>query len=77
MDFQGVPIAVHTVAKKRAAKPGPADHRVSIVTFRCRPSYRDWLAEFAEEFRVTPTQLLDQGLECLAKQRGFKAPPKR
>ncbi len=71
------PLSGATVAKKRGPVPRPDDERTATITFRCRPVYRDWLASFAENQRDIPSRLIDMGLVCLAKQLGYKPPPKR
>jgi hypothetical protein len=70
------------MAKKRANKPGPkpgppAEQREEIIAVRCKSAYKEWLQEFADSERSTPTNLIDKGLAELAKALKFKAPPKR
>lgn len=61
------------VAKKKAAKPS----RTDSITIRCTPGFKVWLDGFADNQRLTPTLLIEQGLVDLAKTREYKAPPKR
>lgn len=48
-----------------------------IVNFRGSLEYKAWLDEFAGDQRLTVTSLIDQALSELARQRGFRVPPKR
>jgi hypothetical protein len=46
------------------------------VTVRCRPGFRAWVMEFAMKLRITP-KLVEHGLEALARERRYTAPPER
>lgn len=68
------------VAKKRSKpgpKPTPDGPREALIAMKCRPEYKDWVQRFADQNRVTPSQLLDIALVRLAAEQGFEAPPKR
>jgi len=71
-----------TMAKKRTNKPGPkpaapGEQREDIVAVRCRTVWKEWLQEFADRERSTPTALIDQALAESAAKRAFREPPKR
>ncbi len=65
------------VAKKRGRKAQPGKVRTDSFTVRCRPEFKAWLMEFAEDEQDTPSRIVNMGLICLAKQKGRKPPPAR
>ncbi len=68
---------VLTVAKK---KPGPKPkpgRRESLVTFKCRPEYKDWLVAMARSQRDIPSRVIDLALIAYAKSIGYEPPPER
>lgn len=72
-DFIGRPLIVSAnPAVIEAMEP-----QVETICVRCTHSFKKWLAGFAKSERVTPSQLVDQGLAYIAKMRGFELPPDR
>ena len=69
--------SVSPMAKKPTKKQPSEEPRDSLLAVRCKASWKAWVESFAERERVTPTQLVDQGLAELARSRGFEPPPVR
>jgi hypothetical protein len=47
------------------------------LNLRCGPAYRHWVAELAELVGRSTTDLIDAGLREIARQEGFRSPPRR
>lgn len=62
-----------------APAPNTAQWRKTpqIVSLRGSREYKAWLDEFAESQRMSLAGLIDFSLAELARQRGFRIPPKR
>jgi hypothetical protein len=64
------------MAKKRKPKPVVV-HRDALIAVRCKPSFKEWLEEFAESERMTPSIMVEFGLVALARAKGFREPTER
>jgi hypothetical protein len=60
-----------------APKPDPSRPRSALVTIRCRPEWRDWLARFATAKNIDMSDLVDEALLRYARVEGFDMPPRR
>jgi hypothetical protein len=73
--------AVADAPKKKRAKPGPKPDptraRSTLVTIRCHPDWRVWLAGFAAAKRLDVSELVDEALLRYARNEGYEMPPKR
>jgi hypothetical protein len=68
------------VPKKREVKPEPESRGVAqpnVLTIRGRPTWKQWLDDFAAKMRTKPTALIDLALAKLAQEEGFREPPPR
>lgn len=58
-------------------RPNPERTRSALVNVRSRPEWRDWLRRFAASERKGVSDLVDEALLLLARDRGFEMPPRR
>ena len=77
MTEQVNPIGVldRPMAKK---KPMKAEKKITVVSLKGTPEWRDWLQEGAEQCRTDVAKLMDAAVIEYLVKRGFtKSPPKR
>jgi hypothetical protein len=69
-------VEVNRMAKAKRGRP-PKPSQPNALSIRGSAEWREFLVEFADHQRTTPTGLIDAALAELARRRGFRVPPKR
>lgn len=66
-----------TEPKAKVGRPKTSEPRTLVLGIRASVAWKEWLVEFAEFNRRDMVDTIDEGLEALAKLKGFRPPPKR
>lgn len=76
-----IAVGAPALARKKPTTPKPATERWTQQPFaiqvRGTPQWKQWVKELAEANRQDVAGLVDQALARLAKEIGFRDPPKR